>query len=575
MLCELRIQNLALIRSLELNFEEPEGGGLVVMTGETGAGKSIMLRAIHLLTGGRGSADWIRSGAASCTVEALFDVNPRNTALLNRLEASGFDGEPTVIIKRVIAGNGRSRMYVNGSLATARQASEITSEMLSVGSQHDHQQLLQPSLHLDFLDSYGELWEERRAFGEIFRSWRKKREALAELLVREQDKEQRRDFLAYQLEEIEQAALKPGEDEELAAEKKRLKSSDQLIRISQESYYLLANDIVDMMSTLRRNMEQLVTLDPQAEKLAEEVGSFTFMAEDYATELRHYRDSLENDPLRLEQVSERLDVLHGLKRKYGETLEKVLTFADKARAELAQIETMEREIEDLRHEVAALEKEMCARATALSARRKEVACNMEKAMAEELSSLAFFQAGFVVQNQEEERTVETLRATGWDRIEFFFAANPGEPARPLAKVASGGELSRLMLAMKCLLAQRDMVDTVIFDEVDAGIGGEAAEAVARKIRELAGHHQVFCITHLPQIAARGNLHFQVAKMVEEGRTESSVVRLSNNRRVEELARMLAGDSATEQTHAWARELLAKGSGQPASDQYVDQEEVRQ
>ncbi|SHO44485.1 DNA repair protein RecN [Desulfopila aestuarii] len=559
MLCELRIQNLALIRSLELNFDEPNGGGLVVMTGETGAGKSIMLRAIHLLTGGRGSADWIRSGADNCTVEALFDINPRNTSLLAQLEENGFGNEPTVIIKRIIGANGRSRLYVNNSLATAKQVALITGEMLSVGSQHDHQQLLQPALHIDFLDTYGDLWGERHGFSEMFAHWQKRREALTELLRREQDKEQRRDFLAFQLEEIEQADPKPGEDEELAAEKKRLKSADQLIKISQESYRLLSDEILDAMSTLRRNMEQLVSLDPQAEKMAEELGGYTFLAEDYATELRHYRDNLECNPLRLEQVSERLDSLHGLKRKYGETLEQVLAFADEARAELNRIENMDREVEALTREVAELEKQLCAAAAVLSTHRKEAAADMETAMARELASLAFYQAGFVVQSQEVERTVDTLRASGWDRIEFFFAANPGEPARPLAKVASGGELSRLMLAMKCLLAQRDMVDTVIFDEVDAGIGGEAAEAVARKIRELAGHHQVFCITHLPQIAAHGNLHFQVAKTVEDGRTQSTVVRLSNSHRVTELARMLAGDSATEQTHAWARELLAKGN----------------
>ncbi|MFV0435919.1 MAG: DNA repair protein RecN [Desulfopila sp.] len=561
MLCELRVQNLALIRLLELDFEQAEQGGLVVMTGETGAGKSIMLRAIHLLTGGRGAVDWLRSGADSCLVEAMFDVNPRNASLLQRLEANGLGGESTVIIKRIIAGNGRSRMYLNGSLATAKQVAEITSEMLSIGSQHDHQQLLQPALHLDFLDSYGELWAERRSFTELYKNWQKRRADLAELLAREQDKEQRRDFLVFQIEEIERSDPKPGEDEELVNEKKRLKSVDQLIKLSRESYYLLANDITEAMSNLRRSMEQLAALDPEAEKLAETLAGYTFLAEDHIVELRRYRDSLESDPLRLDQVSERLDILQGLKRKYGETLEKVLVFADKARAELARLESLEKEIEATRAEVADLEKELCARAAALSAKRGEVAREMEEAMGAELASLAFFQAGFLVRNQAGEHTVETLRATGWDRIEFFFTANPGEPARPLAKVASGGELSRLMLAFKCLMAQRDLVDTVVFDEVDAGIGGEAAEAVARKIRELAGHHQVFCITHLPQIAARGDLHFQVVKMVEGGRTESSVVRLSNSSRVEELARMLAGDSATEQTHAWARELLAKGCGQ--------------
>lgn len=529
------------------------------MTGETGAGKSMMLRAIQLLTGGRGSADWIRNGADSCTVEALFAVNPNNTALLARLEESGFGSERQVIIKRTINSGGRSRLYVNGSLATARQVADITADMLNVASQHDHQQLLQATLHLDFLDTYGELWADRQELGDRYGFWQERRTALSALHRQEQDKNRRRDFLAFQLEELEKAAPKPGEDEELAAEKKRLKSADALIRLSQESYHLLTGEIMEAMATLRRNMEQLVALDPQAAKLAEELGGYTFLADDYATELRHYRDSLGSNPLRLEEVSERLNVIHSLKRKYGVSIEAVLDFARQAREELARIDNMEKEIEALEREVAALEKKLRGAAAALSARRKEVAARMEQAMGCELASLAFHQAGFEVRWQDVAQSADTLRATGWDRVEFFFAANPGEPAGPLAKVASGGELSRLMLAMKCLLARKDMVDTVVFDEVDSGIGGEAAEAVARKIKELASHHQVFCITHLPQIAARGSLHYQVSKMVEAGRTLSSVTRLSNSHRVEELARMLAGESATEQTHAWARELLAKGS----------------
>jgi DNA repair protein RecN (Recombination protein N) len=558
MLCELRIKNLALISSLELNFEEAEGSGLVVMTGETGAGKSIMLRAIHLLTGGRASTDWIRNGADSCSIEALFELNPHNTNLLNLLEEGGFGADPVVIIKRVINHSGRSKLYINGSMATAKMVTELTSDMLSVASQHDHQRLLQAALHLDFLDTYGELWPDREAFGKLHRTWQERRTALSDLLRQEQDKEQRRDFLAFQLDEIDQADVQVGEDDELAAEKKRLKSADILIKLSQESYYLLSTEIIDAMSKLRRNMEQLVALDPQAEKMAEELGGYTFQAEDYAAELRHYRDNLESNPIRLELVSERLNIIHGLKRKYGERLEDVLVFAEQAREELARIENMDREIDALAKEVAGLEKELCSYAAALSEKRKQVAVAMEEAMGRELSSLAFNQSGFEVHWQDIGFEVENIRPTGWDRVEFFFSANPGEPPRQLAKVASGGELSRLMLAMKCLLAKKDMVDTVIFDEVDSGIGGEAAEAVARKIKELATHHQVFCITHLPQIAARGSLHYQVSKLVEDGRTQSSVVRLSNSHRVQELARMLAGDSATEQTQAWARELLMKG-----------------
>ncbi|WP_419175511.1 DNA repair protein RecN [Desulfosediminicola sp.] len=557
MLCELRVQNLALISSLELNFEEHDGGGLVVMTGETGAGKSIMLRAIHLLTGGRASADWIRNGSGSCVIEALFEVNPRHRDLLSRLDESGFGEDTTVVIKRVINQSGRSKLYVNGSLATVKLVSAITADMLSVASQHDHQKLMQTANHLDFLDTYGELIEDRQGLAKVYDQWQTRLAELVALHQQEQDKEQRRDFLKFQLEEIEQAAVVPGEDEELSAEKKRLKSANELIKISKESHYLFSNEILDSMSKLRRNLEQLVALDPQAEKMAEEIGGLTFQAEDYATELRHYRDGLESNPIRLEQVSERLDILHGLKRKYGTTLEEVIEYGEKAQHELSRIENMDREIAELEAQVQKLEKRATKLAADLSKRRRKVAAAMEKAMGVELSSLAFNQSGFEVRWQGHEQTSDNLRAVGWDKIEFFFSANPGEPARQLVKVASGGELSRLMLAVKCLLAKKDMVDTVIFDEVDAGIGGEAAEAVARKIKQLSSHHQVFCITHLPQIAARGDLHFQVSKEVEEGRTQSSVIQLPHDHRVKELARMLAGDSATEQTQAWAREMLER------------------
>ena len=558
MLSELRIENLALIESLHLDFEQGDGTGLIVMTGETGAGKSIMMRALGLLAGGRVSADWIRSGMDSCTVEAVFVLKPENSRLRRLLTESGLGDDDTVIIRRMITAAGRSKLHINGSPVTTRQAADLTADLLSIASQHDHQQLLQPQLHLDFLDTLGDLWPQREEYAAVFGRWQRCRAELDQLRRQEQDKERRKDFLKYQVDEIMGAAPVEGEDEQLAAEKKRLKSADALIRLSQESYALLTTTLIDGLAQIRRNMEQVVALDPQAAKLAEDLSGYSFLAEDYALELRHYRDSLESDPFRLERVGERLDVLQGLKRKYGETLAEVLRFAAAAGQELEQLEGMEARGRELEQQTAALEVEACALAARLSARRREVAVEMERAMTAELASLAFRQAGFIVNWQVIEPVPANLRASGWDRIEFFFAANPGEPARPLARVASGGELSRLMLALKCLFARRDMVDTVIFDEVDAGIGGEAAEAVARKIRELASHHQVFCITHLPQIAARGHLHFQVAKEVVDGRTLSKVLPLTRPQRVRELARMLAGESVSGHTEAWAEELLAKG-----------------
>ncbi len=280
--------------------------------------------------------------------------------------------------------------------------------------------------------------------------------------------------------------------------------------------------------------------------------------EDYSARFRDYCEQVQSEPSRLEDVNERLNQLQTLKRKYGETLEDVLAYLGEAERELEKIENLDREIADQRARTKRLEKEAVTEASQLSEFRRKTARGMEKAMETELSSLAFDRSGVEVRFFEHGGDCGDLRPTGFDRVEFFFAPNPGEPSRPLAKVASGGELSRLMLAMKCLLARKDMVETVIFDEVDAGVGGEAAEAVARKIRELAGHHQVFCITHLPQIAARGTEHFSVVKKVGQERTVTSVVALADEDRVQELARMLAGESATEKTQAWAEALLEKG-----------------
>lgn len=562
MLCELKVENLALIESLHLSFDQEEGKGLVVMTGETGAGKSILLRAIHLLMGGRAQTDWIRNGAEQCVVEALFVVNADHHDLLQALQESGFGEDATVILKRVLTSGGKSRLYVNGSLATTKMAAMLADNLLNVASQHDHQQLLQPALHLDFLDTLGEHWSERAEMATLFSQWQQKKEELAQLRQQERDKEQRRDFLQFQLEEIRQVGPVVGEDEELAAERKRLKSADALIALSQKVYRFLSTTLADGLFEVRRDMEQVVQLDPQVEGLAAELTAYSYQAEDLVSQLRRYKDSLEHNPVRLEQVNERMNGLQHLKRKYGETLEAVLGFAEAAESELQLLDNMDRNMNALETAVAALEQEAVAQASVLSLKRRQTAERLTQAMGVELASLAFNRSGFEVRFQEQEQGVESVRSYGWDRVEFFFSANPGEPPRPLAKVASGGELSRLMLALKCLLARKDMVETVIFDEVDAGIGGEAAEAVARKIQELAGHHQVFCVTHLPQIAARGNAHFRVAKQTEQGRTLSSFSLLSPEERVGELARMLAGDSVSEKTRAWALELLAKGgSGQ--------------
>lgn len=561
MLLELRIENMALIDQLQLDLTDA-AHGLVVFTGETGAGKSIILRAIHLLAGERGASSWIRSDRDKAVVEALFSVREDQTDILTLLNENGLEAVGECIIRRVIERNGRSRFYVNDRLVTAGLICQLTENLVNIASQHDHQQLLVARRHLDFLDSYGDLWELRLQFSELFTIWQDRARQLDELQRREADKEQRRDFLSYQLIEIEAAELAPGEEEELTEERTRLKSSSTLAELAGNSLQLLRTAVLENLPQLRKDMEQAASMDRSVKELAERISSACYEVEDLELALRDYLDSIPSDSSRLEVIKERLALIKQLQRKYGPTVEDVIEHGRKTREELDSLDSLEREIARLEQEVADKGKQMAECAAKLSDKRRKTGKKLSDAMRRELADLSFPKAVFEVSLETREGDGSTrFQATGVDDVEFMFSANPGEPVRPLARIASGGELSRLMLALKCLLAKRDQVETVIFDEVDAGIGGKAAEAVARKIQELSTHHQVFCITHLPQIAAWADEHFMVAKNVEEGRTVSTISRLDVDARVMELARMLGGENLTSQTIAYARELVEfKSSG---------------
>ncbi|WP_456473267.1 DNA repair protein RecN [Desulfolithobacter sp.] len=553
MLQELHIENLALIDSLHLDFSGQDTG-LIVFTGETGAGKSIILQALHLLTGGRGSTTWIRSNCDRAVIEACFLLGPEQRESLELLREHGLENDGECIIRRILSRTGRSRVYVNDHLVTARLAGRLATNLVSIASQHDHQELLSSRRHLDFLDSFGELWPERQEFAVLYACWQKLACSLRTLQEKEQDKEQRRDFLAFQLREIQEVDPAPGEDEELSLERDRLKSSTTLATLAARSHELLHGRLIEHLAEVRKNMEQVASLDESARELSERITTACYEIEDLESALRDYRGSIPMDPGRLEEINGRLAALKTLQRKYGPTLEEVLEFAVRAEEELQTLDSMEQEIARLEKELEMLSAELRSRASQLTRKRQQAAASLKKAMERELSSLSFPQALF---SAAVESDAENMQATGQDQVTFLFSANPGEEPKPLIKVVSGGELSRLMLAMKCLLARRDQVETVIFDEVDAGIGGKAAEAVAGKISELAGHHQVFCITHLPQIAAYATAHYLVEKQVQEGRTSTSIRMLDVDSRVLELARMLGGNSLTDQTMAFARDLIER------------------
>lgn len=554
MLKELIITNLALIEKLHVSF----GEGLTVLTGETGAGKSIILQAIHLLGGGKAAATWIRSGAETATVEALFELNPQHEMVLEKLTEMGCEPEAELVVKRVISLKGSSRYFMNGSLATAKAVGDVMENLLSVASQHDHQQLLQPRSHLDCIDAVGGLWPQRLIVSQCYDKWTEARGLYQDLVAKERDKEQRKDFLSFQVREIEEAAASPGEDGALILERDRLRASDDLIALGKKSWHLLAEAVNTPLSLVRKNLAQMAAFDHSLTGVAEEVAGNCYQLEDHVQAIRNYVETLASDPARLDVVTARLDLLQRLKRKYGGELDAVLAFGSEAKRELAEIEALDERLVALEKEMHQNEAALREAATQLSKARLAAALELAGNIRLSLVSLCFEQAVFEINFRDgDSRELGAISRLGWDRPEFVFSANQGEEPKPLAKVASGGELSRLMLALKTLLAQKDQVDTVIFDEIDAGISGKAAEAVAKKIRELAGHHQVFCITHLPQIASLADEHFLVHKYVVDARTRTSIIPLSDEKREHELARMLDGDSVTEQTLAYVRTLMER------------------
>lgn len=559
MLHELRIHRLALIDALCLDFSSRDHG-LIVLTGETGAGKSIILQAVQLLTGGRGAGTMVRGESEQAEIEAVFTSDPANEPVQRFLEEQGLqdvDSGGQCLFRRLLHRDGRSRLFINDRSVTARLAAELGSHLVSIAGQHDQQQLLHARTHLDVLDSYGELWPLRQTLGEEYARWRQAADALQHLRGRERDKERQRDFLRFQLEEIEKIAPQPGEDEKLARERDQLKASAELLQGMGAAIHSLS-EAQNLLVEGRKRLEQAATLDTALLPLVERAASAVFELEDLTAQGEGYLASLPTDSSRLEGIVGRLADLKQLQRKYGPTLEEVLHCAARAAGELAELDSLEEEIRHRGKEAEALLHSVRQRAATLSQARAEAAERLAAQMERELASLSFARSSFVVAlRRSGDDARANLRASGWDEVEFLFSANPGEAPQPLARIASGGELSRVLLAMKCLLARRDRVETVIFDEVDSGIGGQAAEAVAGKIGELSGHHQVFCITHLPQIAARADLHFKVEKRVEQGRTSIAVELLDQDGRRAELARMLDGEQSSAQTHAYVRELMAR------------------
>ncbi len=560
MLLCLRVKNLAIIDAVEVEFP----AGMNVLTGETGAGKSILVNALSLVLGGRGGPQVVRTGADEAEVEALFDVAD-HPALRERAKAMGIDTDSELVLRRVVHNSGRTRAYVNGRLASASQLIELAQGLVDISSQHEHHTLVEAKNHVHFLDAFAELDPLRDAMASAYRTLTEATAAVAELDQRTQRRDEREDLLRYQIREIEELAPKPAEQLSLVEDRDRLRHSERLASLTlgaEDALYSRDAALTAELARVVRNIEEAATLDPRLIKLSQQLSSAHSELQDAARELGGYARGVVHNPSRLSEIEERLDALSRVSRKYGGSVEAALQHKERAKAELSELEHGEEHRAALRASVAAAAAKARQVAEELSAARKLAASKLGRAVSKELSSLAMGGATITVEvepaaGREGELSVDGARLStlGIDRVEFLIATNAGEIPRPLSKIASGGELSRAMLALKRVLAGLGPLGLYVFDEVDAGVGGAVAEVIGRKIREVSKHHQVICITHLPQIAVYADTHYRVQKSVENGRTRSAIVRLSAEEQREEIARMLGGIEITQQTRAAAREML--------------------
>lgn len=555
MLEHLHIRNVALIKESEISF----GDGLNILTGETGAGKSMIIDSLQFALGGRAGKDFLRYGEKQAAVEALFSV--QSQALTEKLAENGIAPEEdgTLLITRTLSEAGKSVCRINGSTVTVGMLKEIAEDMIDIYGQHEHQSLLNPVKHIRLLDrfcgaGFGEAMEEYKNSRQRLKDLEKQ---LAILIGDESQREQRMDMLLFQKEEIEAAELQEGEEDALLEQKKRLSSMERLIRLTGESVTLLydgddrapsaCDQLGDALAKLREAAEYDAALSPLADALADGYAA----VEDCARELKREAEEQEADPEELERIEERLQLFYKLKRKYGGSIEAVLEFYEKAVQELEFLSNSSEKAAELSAKKAAEEKRLSALAETLTARRRATAEQVEEQIETALHDMEMKHARFHIQIEEK----ADWGADGKDKVEFLISANAGEPLKPLAKIASGGEMSRVMLALKTVLVDADEIGTFIFDEIDTGVSGRTARRVGEKMRFLGGKRQLLCITHLPQIAAMADNHFLIEKESDAGETVTRVTALDEEGAVREVARLM--NDVTETTLAAARELLAE------------------
>jgi len=556
MLAELRIANFALIEQLNLQFQP----GYTVLTGETGAGKSLLIDAIGLLVGGRASADQIRSGEAEAILEAAFQL-PTSHPLLEQLRAKGLVGadDTELILRRVLSRSGRHRIFVNGSLCPLRTLEELGGTLVDILGQHEQQSLLSHGAQLEALDAFGRTLDLRARYQQAYQTWNDLRVQAAIVQAQAADRAQRAELLRFQHQEIEQAGLQPGEDEILQTERQRLVHACRLGELAQAAYEGLQGDEQGVLSHLTRvvrALSDLVHTDVSMQDCQQAATEAMIQLKDLAGQLRAYTENLESDPSRQTAVEDRLDLIQRLKKKYGGSLVTVVEFGERVKGELEAIATHDDMMAVLTAKVEEARESLWDLALQLSKKRAEAAKRMKTFVKDELAVLKMDQAVFDIAVMSAE-AIESAGPSGRDDVEFLISTNRGEPLKPLARVASGGELSRVMLALKTILAEMDQVPVLVFDEVDSGVGGAVAAAMGTRLRRLGAFHQVFCITHLPQVASQADHHLVVEKEQNRKRTTAFVRNLTGIGREAEIARMLGGETVTQKVRATAAELLSE------------------
>jgi len=565
MLRELSIENLAIIEEARITF----GEGLNVLTGETGAGKSLLVAALELVLGERAKAEWIRADAEEARVEAVIDLE--NTPELSEILAeAGHAATDTLVVRRTVARSGKNRVYINDRASTLSFLEELGQRLADIHGQHEHQSLLRVNRHRELLDRFAGLAPSQRKVADLTRSVRDLRQQLARLETQQEQMVSERDLALFQHEEISRAKLEIGEEEDLEQERGRYLHAERLLNVCVEGERRLYSDpdsVVDTLSGVQKRVEEARQIDEAFSRSAELLETAQHYVEEAAQHLQRQASTVEGDPDRLEQIEERLGLLHRLKRKYHRSVEEMLALEQELAGRIERMDSFEEDCRELQATIDREESRLIETARALSEARKKVARKLDKAIEKELQAVGMTGTGFRVDvrpvpwdpsGKASERIQlgdHRLDASGMDQIEFLIRPNPGQPFRPLQRIASGGELSRIMLAIRNVLRRSDGLPTLVFDEVDAGIGGAQAESVGARLKRLSEDFQILCVTHLPQIAVFGDTHLKVSKQVEDGRTRFLVDTIRNAEREREIARMLGGIKITKKTLAHAREML--------------------